>query len=482
MNRYFLSLTVSLGMQSAFSQILPRIQSFEGSSDDNWNFNAAPLACNANGDVWDRVSDGGKYFLPAPDGTYFWEFYDIDEIPGVPADGVCHLTFETIELSSMAECTLSFDYCNRGLDTTDAMSYTLAFDNHDSWESGSEVLLPKHTADVATWFTIQIPVPAEAQHCRLRLSAKANFSADCGGFDNIRLQEGGMAQPLLVIKEPATGVFFQNSIFSTSIVGTSTNLAGVIVWSNALNNATGEATASCDWCVPCMPLAEGKNNISLTATNALGMSAVATISLLRGRSLEINGPGKIAFIAFNSAGDSFAFTALEKLPAGIVIHFSDNEWNGVNFGSSEDDLVWSNSFATAAGAVVTFFHCDDVKIISNNLGVVVNGKLRLAQSGDEIYAYCGNVHQPTAFLAAISTAGANLNGTGLVYGETAVVISKTPTSQYYSGARRTQKQWREYLPKINSTSNWSATTGASASWGDTAPFARASGATLLMVQ
>lgn len=482
MNRYFLSVLVALGAQSAFTQTLPKIQSFEGTIADNWSFTTNPAAYNLKGHVWDCVSDGGQYFSSAPDGSYFWEFYDIDEIPGVAGDGVCNLVFETVDLSSVAECTLSFDYCNRGLDLNDCVSYNLAFDNSNNWASACEVELPKHGDHVSTWFTVQVPVPAEAQYCRLRLSAKANAAADCGGFDNIQLKEGILAQPQIEIISREDGAFFENSISNITIVGTSTNLAGVLVWSNALNSASGAIAASNEWSIASLPLEEGRNNISITATNAVGLKVVVEISYLRGRALAKDGAGRIAFVAFNSAGDSFAFVALEELPAGAVLHFSDNAWNGVSFSATEDNLEWSNSLATAAGTVVTCYNCDAPAISSNSLGAAMSGKLRLAQSGEEIYAYCGSLRQPTAFLAAISTANSNLKGTGLIYGETAVAISKTPVSQYYHGIRNTQRQWRDYLPLINSAAYWSNTAGATESWGDTARFARATMGTVITVK
>lgn len=483
MHRHFFIFMVALGAQSGFTQILPKVQSFEGGADDNWSFTANPPAYSIKGYVWGRVSAGGEYFSPAPDGSYFWEFYDIDEIPDVSADKICHLTFETIDLLSVAECVFSFDYCNRGLDAGDYMSYTLMFDTSNNWESVCEVVLPKHPETLSSWFTIQVSVPAEAQHCRLRLSAKANAAADCGGFDNIQLKEGQMTQPKLTVASPANGAFFESVTASVNICGTSTNLAGWIVWSNALNSTQGELAAACDWCALSVPLAEGENSISLTATNAAGLKVVKNISLLRGRSLCSETLGRIAFVAFNSDADSFAFVALEELPAGVVVRFCDSEWKGVNFGTFEGELVWSNSTATAAGAVIAFYGCDKSETISNNIGRVVSGTLALAKDGEEIYAYCGSVPRvPTAFLAAISTANSNLNGTGLVYGETAVAISKTPASQYYRGARRTQKRLCDYLLLINNSANWATTVGVAESWGDAVPFARASAATVIMVR
>jgi hypothetical protein len=43
--------------------------------------------------------------------------------------------------------------------------------------------------------------------------------------------------------------------------------------------------------------------------------------------------GDIAFVGYNSDGnDGFAFVATATIPAGTVIRFQDNEWNGSAIG------------------------------------------------------------------------------------------------------------------------------------------------------
>jgi hypothetical protein len=257
----------------------------------------------------------------------------------------------------------------------------------------------------------------------------------------------------------------------------------MIVWSNALNSAGGDFAATSEWAITTAALAEGANEISVTATNANGLSAVERVTLLRGRSLASDGPGTIAFVAFNSAGDSFAFVALKDLPAGTVIRFCDEEWSGVDFGTAETDLVWSNTVQRAAGTVIEFYNCESSAAISNNIGVIVSGRQDLSQSGEDIFAYCGSAErEPETFLAAISTSGGNLNGTGLAYGETAVDISHDPTSQYYSGKRGGEREWDDYLPLINDPANWSGTEGVTESWGDSKLFERVRAGSVLLLK
>src|SRR5262249_62221754 len=67
------------------------------------------------------------------------------------------------------------------------------------------------------------------------------------------------------------------------------------------------------------------------------------------------GPGSIAFVGFNADGnDGFAFIAIDTIPAGTVIQFNDNEWNGQPIGAGgafntgEGSLTWTNGGADLA--------------------------------------------------------------------------------------------------------------------------------------
>jgi hypothetical protein len=131
---------------------------------------------------------------------------------------------------------------------------------------------------------------------------------------------------------------------------------------------------------------------------------------------------------------------------------------------------------------VEIYKCDNTSTISNNIGFV-NGRLRLSQSGEGVIAYYGdNEREPTAFLAAISSNTGEIQGTGLVYDETAVDIGKTPISQYYSGARNDQSEWSDYLPLVNNAVNWSETGGNIESYGDSTQFTRKTGGSIMLVK
>ena len=168
-------------------------------------------------------------------------------------------------------------------------------------------------------------------------------------------------------------------------------------------------------------------------------------------------PGSIAFTSCNTDDDSFSFVALEEMPSGTVIRFTDEEWNGTAFGTGEDDLIWSNSTMLAAGSVVAVYNCQSSSLVSNNIGHAC-GLLRLLQSGETIFAYAGSAERdPDAFCAAVSTEQADLSGTGLVYGQTAVQLLTTPKGLCYIGKRRGEYSWKEYLASVNNPENWEAT-------------------------
>jgi len=155
--------------------------------------------------------------------------------------------------------------------------------------------------------------------------------------------------------------------------------------------------------------------------------------------LKLLKPGSIAFTSCNTDGDSFSFVALENLSPGTEIRFTDEEWNGSEFGTEEDDLVWTSTAELKAGTVISIYNCDASTLISNNTGTV-RGFLRLSQSGENIFAYGGNSErQPEVFYAALCTAEVELRGTGLVYGQSAVLLPQTPKGLCYTGKRSGEK-------------------------------------------
>ncbi len=438
------------------SQTLLCSQSFEDTSSDTWFYNATPAEHNSDGDIWGivTITDGNKYFNPAPDGDRFWEFYDIDEIPGMPADQVAHLTFETVDISERGYCMLSFSYCNRGLDTADFTAYAVALDNGTEWDEVEQVMLPKHSESTSEWFPVEIMLPAEAQFCQLRFSVSADYSADCGGFDDIRLTELPADYPFLNIAAPQSGYVAAAEQSTLCVSGICTNCVGRLSWSNLTSGVCGTIAATSEWCVAALPLTTKRNFITVSGTNSSGIVTADEVMIYRD-------PGVvIAFTAFNAQRDAFAFAALSEIPPAMRIIFSDEEWNGTNFVSQlyEGDIVWNSESGLAPGNVVIIDFCDNTENWSASHGQiesVASRRMDLAQSGEDIYAYLGESREPLLFLSALSTADGELAGTGLCYGESAIAIPASQSSgAEYDGPRCGYECYDQYRPLLCDQNNW----------------------------
>lgn len=154
--------------------------------------------------------------------------------------------------------------------------------------------------------------------------------------------------------------------------------------------------------------------------------------------------GSIAFLGFNADGnDDLAFIALDAIPAGAVIHFNDNEWNGQAIGAGgafntgEGAVTWTNGASEIPAGTVIELRDLSVAARSANFGMVsgAGGSFALGASGESVFAYTGaSASAPDAFLTALTSnatgfiggdGSANvglLAGTGLVAGTSALVL------------------------------------------------------------
>jgi predicted extracellular nuclease/2',3'-cyclic-nucleotide 2'-phosphodiesterase (5'-nucleotidase family) len=194
------------------------------------------------------------------------------------------------------------------------------------------------------------------------------------------------------------------------------------------------------------------------------------------------GSGSIAFIGFNADGnDGFAFIAVDAIPAGTVIRFSDNEWNGMApgaggaFNTGEGSLTWTNDGAEIpAGTLVELHDLSEPDLRGASVGTVSGGSVALGNSGESIFAFVGESETaPTTFLAAVTnnnggftgaTTSGLLAGTGLVAGETAVVLPRTDgadVAAFDPALGGSSFVTREAaLAAINATGNWIAQSGS----------------------
>lgn len=208
--------------------------------------------------------------------------------------------------------------------------------------------------------------------------------------------------------------------------------------------------------------------ISCAAASALGLSAAS--QALAGIPL---GPGSIAFTGFNAdGGDNLAFVALQDLPVGTVIGFTDNEWNGTGWtDTNENGFELTLTSPVTAGTIVQlnglggslpFAGTSAFGTLALTAGAGTN--LGIGNSDEAIYAYVGSFASPTAFLALIANDSSaalgalavpvSLAGTGLVEGQTALFITGDEDIAAYTGLRNDQASFAAYLPQINTLANW----------------------------
>lgn len=135
------------------------------------------------------------------------------------------------------------------------------------------------------------------------------------------------------------------------------------------------------------------------------------------------GPGSIAFVGMNTNGtDWFAFVAIDPIPAGQVIYFTDNELPtaaSAQFNTSESYMKWTApAGGVAAGTVVNFSALPANPGASNTTGTVSTGTFvainniatslntGLSATQDSLYAYLAGsdatADTPTAFLTFIN--------------------------------------------------------------------------------
>lgn len=171
--------------------------------------------------------------------------------------------------------------------------------------------------------------------------------------------------------------------------------------------------------------------------------------------------GDIAFTSFNADRDAIAFVALDTIPAGEVIYFNDNEWNGSAIGAGgafntgEGVVTWTApAGGVAAGTVVVIDNYDKVSI-SASVGSVT-GSSGLSATDESIYAYQGlSSSQPTTFLALVANHPADsIVNTGLTSGTTAIYLTSSADFADYTGARFGQATFADYLPIIGNVTNW----------------------------
>jgi len=127
------------------------------------------------------------------------------------------------------------------------------------------------------------------------------------------------------------------------------------------------------------------------------------------------GPGSIAVIGWNTAGDNdLAILALDELP-DTTIYFTDHEWVGDSFSNSPEFSIndgtykWETTSIIPSGTVITFSNLQqgpgDSTISSHGLLSFENetGGFRLNGITEQVYFYLGAINNPIKFLTVFAT-------------------------------------------------------------------------------
>ena len=176
------------------------------------------------------------------------------------------------------------------------------------------------------------------------------------------------------------------------------------------------------------------------------------------------GTGDLACVGFNADGnDDLSFVALAAIPAGSVVYFRDDEWDGAAFNTGESAWSWNSGAAViSAGAIIAFSNFGTPTATANlgTLTAAIPTNFGIAAGGDAVFVYQGaDVNTPTRFITVVtngaaSTSFTSLAGTGLTEGTTALVLTPVGLDiAAYRGAK-TGLDKSGYIAAINNMSNW----------------------------
>ncbi len=283
----------------------------------------------------------------------------------------------------------------------------------------------------------------------------------------ITLTGQGVTAPSITT-QPANQTIPSGSTATLTVIATG-NPTPAFQWyrGNSGDTSTPVGTNSASFTTPVLITSA---NYWVRASNTSGIPAdsnTVTITVTP----PVLGPGDIAFTGFNAdSTDNLAFVALVAIPAGTLIYFTDNEWNGSEIGlggafidDAESEFTWTApAGGIAAGTVVLL---NDVSGgISTSVGtaaMTITTNTGISNTSDTVYAFVGGSQAPGAFVASIANHNADsLAGTSLVANNTAVFLPASTDGARYTGARSGQTSFSAYRTMIGDVAaNWETTTG-----------------------
>ena len=184
-------------------------------------------------------------------------------------------------------------------------------------------------------------------------------------------------------------------------------------------------------------------------------------------SAQLANPGEILFTGFNADGtDGFAFVTLVDIYPNDTIWFTDEEWNGTTFATTnvEGDIGWAYADTLKAGSVVYVeaMATTTPAVSKGNVFFDVNVGPNLGTANEGFYAYKGSPRNPTVWLAAITNGTWGAAATGGVLPSALSQCSTcyqtiTPISAdvaAYNYLRTGQTTFMGYVGLIQNMVNW----------------------------
>ncbi|APY07950.1 hypothetical protein BWZ20_06370 [Winogradskyella sp. J14-2] len=177
--------------------------------------------------------------------------------------------------------------------------------------------------------------------------------------------------------------------------------------------------------------------------------------------------GDLAIIGVSVDNEEILVVALEDIPAGESVFFTDDEWSGNAFNTGEGFYEWLTPSITA-GTVITITTTGTTAGGSVNLQA---GSFALSNSGDGVFLYQTSTNTyNTGTYTLLGFAGEDggdagtLTGSGLTLGTTAIYYGGD--NGIYTGTRTGQDK-ATYLSLIYDSGNW-ATSGSAQTFDTTA--------------
>lgn len=187
-----------LGFPLLSAQTTQFSQSFESAASDNWGYTLNPGTYNTEGDlvisgsddVWGVIEEFTGNINTPSEGNLFFGGQDLKNLNG--GGSFYHtITLDAIDVSGFSDMILSFDYYNKGYDSSDHAKYEVLLDNTSAFADNTANDNSVGGTDLAKnnllWTTINTVIPNGTSFVRIRIKAKQDGSADFIGIDNIKL-------------------------------------------------------------------------------------------------------------------------------------------------------------------------------------------------------------------------------------------------------------------------------------------------------